>query len=351
MPAELYYLLAFGLGTAFVIATTPVVKTIGLATGQVDQPDARRIHKTPIVRIGGISIYIAIFGTALALYWLQGFSFLTSQQVQSVTVILMGGFAFFLMGLADDIWDISPFIRLVLQFLTIGVLWGQGLQIDLTFLPWDNPLLINSLSFLITFLWLAGVANAINWIDGMDGLAAGVTSIIALGTLFVTLENGSSGVALLMAIVAGSAIAFLWYNFHPATIFMGDSGSNCLGFMVAGASLVGIANEPGLGNTLAPFVFLAVPIGDMLVVINARLRRGQSPFFADKIHIHHRLLAKGISQTMTALLVYSVTLWTGTIGLICCSVEKPWIYFVPATILLLVMIWQVQPSRKVEEKE
>jgi len=351
MPAELYYLLAFGLGTAFVIATTPVVKTIGLATGQVDQPDARKIHKTPIVRIGGISIFVAILGTALILYFFQGFAFLTPQQLQDLIRITLGACAFFVMGLADDIWNLSPFKRLGLQFLFIAGLWWQGLTIDLSFLPWENALLINPLSFVITFLWLAGVANAINWLDGMDGLAAGVTGIIALGLVFVTLENGSNGVALLMAIVAGSAIAFLWYNFHPATIFMGDSGSNCLGFLLAGGSLVGIANEPGLGNTLAPFVFLAVPIGDMLIVINARLRNGQSPFFADKIHIHHRLLAKGLSQTMTALLVYSVTLWTGTIGLVCCGVEQPWIYFIPATILLLVMIWQVQPSRKIEEKE
>jgi len=351
MLAESYYLLSFLLGTILVVTLTPLVKRVGMATGQVDQPNSRKIHKTPIVRIGGISIYSASVLTLAILYLIQGLDFLTPQEWQNLIGVTLGGCAFFVMGLADDLWHLSPLKRLGFQFLTVSALWWQGLRIDLSFLPWDNPLVINSLSLLITFLWLAGVANALNWIDGMDGLAAGVTGIIALGLLFVTLDKGNNGMALLMVIVAGSAIAFLWYNFHPATIFMGDGGSNFLGFMLAGASLVGIANEPGWGNTLAPFVFLAVPIGDMIIVINARLRKGLSPFSADKIHVHHRLLAKGLSQTMTALLIYTVTLWTGTLGLICCGIKQSWIYLIPATILLLVMIWQLQASREVEEKE
>lgn len=322
-----------------------------MATGQIDKPDPRKIHKTPIVRIGGIGMFLATALALVLLYFLEGFKFLTPPQMQQLIIVGLGGCAFFLMGLADDLWDLSPFWRLGLQFVAIAGLWWQGLQIDLTFLPWDNPILINSLSFVITFLWLAGVANAINWIDGMDGLAAGVTGIIALSLLFATLENGSNGMALLMATIAGSAIAFLWYNFHPATIFMGDSGSNFLGFMLAACSLAGLANEASLGETIAPFVFLGVPIGDMLIVINARLRKGQSPFFADKIHVHHRILAKGISQTLTALFLYSVTLWTGTIALVLCGIEQSWIYVIPATLLLLGMIWQLQRSQKVKEKE
>ena len=351
MPVESYYLLSFLLGTILVVTLTPMVKRAGMATGQVDKPDERKIHKTPIVRIGGVSICCASVGTLGGLYWMPGLDFLTPQEWQNIMGVTLGGCAFFAMGLADDLWDLSPFKRLGLQFITVSALWWQGLRIDLSFLPWENALVTQSLSFMITFLWLAGVANALNWMDGMDGLAAGVTGIIAFGLLFVTLDNGSKGMALLMAIIAGSAIAFLWYNFHPATIFMGDSGSNFLGFMLAGASLVGVANEPGWGNTLAPFVFLAIPIGDMVVVINARLRKGMSPFFADQIHIHHRLLAKGLSQTMTALLIYTVTLWTGTVGLICCGIEQAWIYFIPATILLVIMIVQLQPSRKLEKKE
>ena len=349
MLAESYYLLSFLLGTIFVVTLTPIVRKVGMAAGQVDQPNSRKIHHTPIVRIGGVSIYLASLLTLAILYLIGGLDFLTPQKWQNLIGVTLGGCAFFAIGLMDDLWDLSPLKRLGFQFLTASALWWQGLRIDLSFLPWENALANQSLSLMITFLWLAGVANAVNWLDGMDGLAAGVSGIIALGILFVTLENGNNGVALLMAILAGSAIAFLWYNFHPATIFMGDSGSNFLGFMLAGASLMGIANEPG--NTLAPFIFLAVPIGDMIIVINARLRKGMSPFLADKIHVHHRLLAKGLSQTMTALLIYTVTLWTGTIGLIGCGIEQSWIYFIPATILLLVMIWQLQASREVEEKE
>ncbi|MFP4692893.1 MAG: MraY family glycosyltransferase [Halothece sp.] len=350
MPPEWYFLIAFFLGTSLVVAITPVVKTIGSATKQVDQPDFRKIHTTPIVRIGGVSIFVSMLLTLGILYGIERWAFLDAEAVNGLIIILFGGCAFFTMGLADDILSLSPFYRLGLQLLvTIGV-WWQGLRVDLSFLPWENSLLLGGLSLLITFLWLAGVANAVNWIDGMDGLAGGVTGIIAFGILFITLENGNYGVALLMATTAGSAIAFLWYNFHPATIFMGDGGSNFLGFLLAASSLMGIANEPGLAKTFAPFALLAVPIGDMLVVIIARLRAGKSPFHADQIHIHHRLLAKNISQTMTALFVYSLTLWTGTLALVFCNFERPWIYFAPATVLLLGMTWQVQRSRKLKKE-
>ncbi|PSO51118.1 MAG: undecaprenyl/decaprenyl-phosphate alpha-N-acetylglucosaminyl 1-phosphate transferase [Cyanobacteria bacterium SW_9_44_58] len=351
MPAEWYYVISFVLGTSFTISFTPLVKKIGLATGQVDQPDYRKIHQTPIVRIGGVAIFLATGLTLVALYFMEGFYFLNDQQTEAILSVTLGGGVFFVMGFADDLWDLSPLWRLGLQFLVTLGLWRQGLQIDLEFLPWENFLLREGLSVAITFLWLAGVANAINWIDGMDGLASGVTGIIALGILFVTLENGNYGIALLMATVAGSAIAFLWYNFDPATVFMGDGGSYFLGFMLAACSLVGIANEPALGNKIAPFFLLGVPIGDMLIVINTRLRQGKSPFTADKVHIHHRILAKGASPTMTALFLYALTLWMGTLALVCCNLEKPWIYFVPATILLLVMTRQLQRNRKVEEKE
>lgn len=350
MPAELYFLIAFFLGTGFVAIATPIVKKIGIATKQVDQPDSRKIHTSPMVRIGGVSIFVAIMLTLAVLYGIEGGAFLDSEAVNNLIVILVGGCAFFAMGLADDLWDLSPFYRLGLQLLvTIGV-WWQGLRVDLSFLPWENSLLLGGLSLLITFLWLGGVANAVNWIDGIDGLAGGVTGIIAFGALFITLENGNYGIALLMAATAGSAIAFLWYNFYPATIFMGDSGSNFLGFILAASSLMGIANEPGLANTLAPFVLLGVPIGDMLVVIISRLRAGQSPLVADQIHIHHRLLAKGTSQTMTALFIYTLTLWMGTLAFVFCNFERPWIYFVPSTVLLLGITWQVQRSRKLKKE-
>ena len=351
MPAEWYYIISFFLGTSLAILLTPLVNKIGLATGKVDKPDSRKIHQTPIVRIGGLAIFLATVFPLIGIYLVEGFSFLDPQQIEAIIGVTLGGCVFFLMGFADDLWDLSALWRLGLQFLVTLGLWWQGLQIDLRFLPWENTLVIDGLSLVITFLWLAGVANAINWIDGMDGLASGVAGIIALGTLFITLENGSYGIALLMATVAGSAIAFLWYNFDPATVFMGDGGSYFLGFMLAACSLVGIANEPDLGNKIAPFFLLGVPIGDMLIVINTRLRQGQSPFTADKIHIHHRILAKGASQTMTALFLYALTLWTGTLALVFCNFQQPWIYFAPATILLLAMTWQLQRSRKVEEKE
>jgi len=346
MTAEWYYLIAFGLGTLLVLITTPIIKQIGLATEQVDQPDARKIHQTPIVKIGGASIFIAIALSVSLLYLGTRFRFLDAEQIQTILSIAMGGSSFFFMGLADDIWHLSPLQRLGLQLAVTSGLWWQGLRIDLSFIPWDNALIINSLSLVITFLWLAGVANAINWLDGMDGLAAGIVGMIALGALFVTLENGNYGMALMMASVAGSAIAFLWFNFYPATIFMGDSGSNFLGFTIAAGSLTGIANEPGFGNLIAPFFLLGVPIGDMLVVIIARLRQGKSPLHADQIHIHHRLLAKGVSQTVTALFLYSLSLWTASIALVLCGFEKPWIYFAPATLLLLGMTWQVNQMRK-----
>ncbi|MFW6367996.1 MAG: undecaprenyl/decaprenyl-phosphate alpha-N-acetylglucosaminyl 1-phosphate transferase, partial [Halothece sp.] len=141
MPPEWYFLIAFFLGTSLVVAITPVVKTIGSATKQVDQPDFRKIHTTPIVRIGGVSIFVSMLLTLGILYGIERWAFLDAEAVNGLIIILFGGCAFFAMGLADDLWDLSPFYRLGLQLLTSIGLWWQGLGVDLSFLPWENSLL------------------------------------------------------------------------------------------------------------------------------------------------------------------------------------------------------------------
>ncbi|NEO87498.1 MAG: undecaprenyl/decaprenyl-phosphate alpha-N-acetylglucosaminyl 1-phosphate transferase, partial [Spirulina sp. SIO3F2] len=197
-------------------------------------------------------------------------------------------------------------------------------------------------------LWLVGMANAINWIDGLDGLAAGVSGIAAVVMLIVTLFMGQPAAALFAAALAGGALGFLRYNFNPAQIFMGDGGSYFMGFTLAGVGVIGLVKATAVTAVLFPYLILAVPILDMSAVILSRLSHGKSPFIADKRHLHHRLLEAGISQRLTVLFMYALTLWVGTLALGFSNLPNGWGYAIGATLLLSYVSWQVwRNSRKV----
>jgi UDP-GlcNAc:undecaprenyl-phosphate GlcNAc-1-phosphate transferase len=201
------------------------------------------------------------------------------------------------------------------------------------------------LSLPITVIWLVGMANAINWIDGLDGLAAGVCGIAAVVMLVVCLFMQQPAAALIAAALAGGSLGFLRYNFNPAQIFMGDGGAYFMGFTLAGIGVIGLVKGvTTVAITVAvvlPYIILAVPILDMSAVILARLRRGKSPFQADKRHLHHRLLQAGLSQRLAVLFIYSLTLWVGSLALAVTGMPSGVGYAIGATVLLSLTSWQV----------
>jgi UDP-GlcNAc:undecaprenyl-phosphate/decaprenyl-phosphate GlcNAc-1-phosphate transferase len=320
-----------------VLWTTPDVRNIGIKSGQVDKPGDRKVHQHPMVRLGGVSIFIGTMMALITVWWLGGFANLPPEKEWQIWGVILGGSGFFLIGLADDLLSLSPFIRLVMQVIVAAGAWKAGVSIDFVTIPTMGIVHLEWLSLPITVIWLVGMVNAINWIDGLDGLAAGVSGIAAVVMLVIA------------AALAGASLGFLRYNFNPAQIFMGDGGSYFMGFTLAAVSIVGLVKIPAFTAVLLPYVILAVPIFDMSAVILLRLRQGKSPFQADKRHLHHRLLGAGLSHRWAVLFIYSLTLWVGSLAMAIAGIPSGVIYACAATSLLSYTSWKVWRHAKIRE--
>jgi UDP-GlcNAc:undecaprenyl-phosphate/decaprenyl-phosphate GlcNAc-1-phosphate transferase len=342
MPHHIYHLIAFVIAALVVLLSTPAVKKIALKSGQVDLPGARKVHKQPMVRLGGVSIFLGTLIALLTVWGLGAFGTLPPETSDEVWGVTVGGLACFMIGLADDLFNLSPLIRLSLQMLVAGSAWQMGVHIAFLTIPFVGLVhLPDGISLLLTIIWLVGMTNAINWIDGLDGLAAGVSGIAAVTMLITSLSMHQPAAALIAAALAGASLSFLRYNFNPAQIFMGDGGSYFIGFTLAGVGVVGLVKSVTTVAVILPYVILAVPIIDMSAVILDRLRSGKSPFIADKRHLHHRLLNAGLSHRSTVLFIYALTIWVGTVALAVSGVPSGLGSAIAATFLLGFAIWQV----------
>lgn len=331
------------IAAAATLGLTPVVQTLGLKWGWVDQPGKRKVHQKPIVRVGGIAIFAGAMAAVL-LGCLSGFlPDIPAYSGLQLAGILLGGTGFFLIGLLDDIFHFSPFIRLFLQGLVVCVSWVCGVRVDVLPVPFVGAVSTGLLSLPITFFWLAGVANAINWMDGLDGLAAGVSAIAALVFGLICWQNPP--LALVALALAGSLVGFLRYNVNPARIFMGDGGSYFLGFTLAAIAAVGLMQIPLQGSAALPFWVLAVPIADMTRVILSRLWDRKSPFFPDQRHLHHKLLQAHFSVRAAVRLVWSLSAWFGSWVLVVAALPYGPIALVLSSGLLILTsfpLWQAR---------
>lgn len=342
-----YHLAAFIVSALFVLWSTPWIKKFGLKRGLVDKPGGRKIHSRPMVRLGGVAIFAGTLAALLVVWWTGGFGILSPQKEYEVWGVTLGGVAFFLIGLADDLLTLPAVSRLVMQLSVAAVVWQAGVQIEFLTVPFAGLVALpDFISLPITVIWLVGMANAVNMIDGLDGLAAGVSGIAAVVMLIVTLFMNQPAAALIAAALAGAALGFLRYNFNPAQIFMGDGGAYFMGFTLAGVGIIGLVKAVTTVAVLLPYLILAVPILDIFTVVVDRIRRGKSPFAADKRHLHHRLLQAGLSQRLAVLFIYSLTLWAGTLALALSNMPSGWGYALGATVLLSFTSWQVWKTAK-----
>lgn len=347
MSSQLYHLAAFLLSATVVLIATPIVRKIGLKSGYYDPPGGRKVHKHPMVRLGGVSIFLGTLLALLVVWWAGGFGVLPPDKEYEIWGITFGGLAFFLIGLADDLFNLSPFLRLLLQVSAATLAWQAGVQIEFLTIPFLGLIPLPALiSLVVTVIWLVGMTNAINWIDGLDGLAAGVSGIAAVIMLIVCLFMNQPAAALIVAALAGGAFGFLRYNFNPAQIFMGDGGAYFMGFTLAAVGVTGLVKSVTTVAVLLPMLILAVPLLDMSAVIFERLRHGKSPFIADKRHLHHRLLEAGLSHRLTVLFIYALTLWVGTLALAFSGLPSGLAYAIGATLILSYTSWCVRKQAK-----
>ena len=292
-------LLAFAVGLLVCYVLTPPVKRLAVKFDAIDKPDFRKVHKHPIPRMGGLAIYA---GFVAAVFVSMNFS-------KEIIGLLIGGTFIVIIGVIDDIYQISAKVKLLGQIVAAAILVLFGIQIEwLTYPGSEGYFYMEHLAAPITIMWVVSMTNALNLIDGLDGLAAGVSLIASVTVCLVAIQNGFYPVAILTAALCGSTVAFIKYNFSPASIFMGDAGSMFLGYMLAAISVLGVVKSAAVIALFVPTIALGLPIIDTCFAILRRYSNGKPIFQPDKGHLHHRLLALGLSQKQAVLLMYLISI-------------------------------------------
>ena len=310
------------------ILLTPLVKRLAFRLGAVDAPNYRKVHARIMPRLGGLAIYLAFMIGILLL------KFVTDFQSDYLYEILIAATIIVIVGVVDDMRELSAKAKLLGQLIAACiVVFVGGVQIDIINLPFGGELNFGWLGIPFTIIWIVGITNAINLIDGLDGLAAGV-STIALMTLAVMAMLMNNGIVIAMAaILAAATIGFLFFNFHPAKIFMGDTGALFLGFMISVLALLGFKNITVISFVI-PVIMLGVPISDTFFAIVRRKRSGKKWSDPDKSHLHHRLLDLGFSHRQTVLLIYAMAAMFGLAAIIF-SMAKVWGAILLITVILV----------------
>ncbi|MEA2651205.1 MAG: hypothetical protein QOI85_926 [Chloroflexota bacterium] len=316
-------LIALTFATALVVGlvATPIVRGFAHGQGLLDEPGGRKVHRVAIPRLGGVAMAIAFAaGVGVAILMSPDLDAVGGLRPNRAPAILVGVAMLVVVGMVDDVRGMRALVKLSFQVATAGVAWWLGLSIDRLHLPW-GIVELGILSLPITVAWIVGVINAINLIDGLDGLASGVvlTAIGAFGLLAAV--DGVDPTLPLIAATAGAAVGFLAYNLHPATIIMGDTGSMFLGFVVAaiGISLTQDGVQPV--HPWVPMVALGVPILDTAWAVVRRTARGEPFFVADRGHIHHQLLRRGLSQRDAMLILTAASAGLGVVAVLLAQVD------------------------------
>ncbi len=318
--------------TAFVISlvVTPLAIKLAPKIGAMDIPkDNRRMHSRPMPRFGGLAMFA---GTEAALA-----VFVHSDP--KMIIIIIGGALIYAVGVYDDLKGLKARVKFLLQICCAIFLYAGGIQIERVKNPFNQETYIYFpmwFSAFITVLWIVGITNTINLIDGLDGLAAGVAFIASACISYAAVLSGQYTVGLSMLAVSGGALGFLPYNFHPAKIFMGDSGSLYLGFMIAAISIFGSTKGATLIATIIPVLVLGLPIFDTAFAIIRRWVNGCPIMEADKGHLHHRIMATGIGQRRTVLIMYCISAIMGMVAVL--FVERVLVEAVVLSVVAIVLV-------------
>lgn len=310
-PIALYLTVALG-ALAATLLLVPACRWLAVKLDVVDRPkEARKIHKRVVPYLGGLPFYVCFLS---AILYVEAFYPQYSQPAFFPMCVV--GTLIVLMGIYDDIRDMSSLKKLLVELVLLAGLYFFGIQTTEIASPFGGSFNVGWIAFLITPLWVAGVINAINFSDGLDGLASGLVFICAASIFAIAFKNGQESSCIIMACLMGSTLGFLRYNFNPASIFMGDAGALFLGFVLGSATLV--EKQKGV-TTIAlavPMVVMAVPILDTILSFYRRLQRArQGKFFTpDRNHLHHRLLDLGLTQRQVVLALYFVSAWMGVMA-------------------------------------
>lgn len=299
---------------------TPIVIKISVELDIMDKPNFRKVHTKPVSVLGGTVI---LFSFMLGIW-------IGHPIEREVIPLILGTIIMYLVGLIDDVYNLKPILKLLGQCIAALVVVYYGVTIDFIQLPFGT-IHFGILSVPITVFWIIAITNAINLIDGLDGLAAGVSTIAFMTIGFIAILQADIFIIMICSVMIGSLIGFLFYNFHPAKIFLGDSGSLQLGFIISFLSLLGFKNITFF-SLFFPIVILAVPFIDTLFAMIRRAKKGQKIMQADKSHLHHKLLKLGYTHRQTVVLIYSIAILF-SISSVILYLSQPW-----GVIMMLILI-------------
>ena len=311
--------------SAFAISflIVPLTAKLAYKIGAVDKPSARKVHLGLMPRLGGLGIFLSFTITALIFLETNG----------PILGMLIGACVIVVVGVLDDIYQLPPVIKLIGQSVAAIIVMSFGVMVHFLTNPFSGMFWLGLLSIPVTFLWIVGVTNAVNLIDGLDGLAAGVSSIAGLTMGVVALLTGANEIALAAFILVAAILGFIPYNFYPARTFMVDNGSNLLGFLLSCLAILGAVKSTAVLSLFIPIVILAIPIIDTFFAIIRRINKKTHIFRPDKNHIHHRLMAMGLSHRGSVISIYIISAFFGLSACICTFLSGS-----KATLLLVFLI-------------
>ncbi|MCL1819752.1 MAG: undecaprenyl/decaprenyl-phosphate alpha-N-acetylglucosaminyl 1-phosphate transferase [Oscillospiraceae bacterium] len=297
----IYIVLAFAVACAVSYLASPFVMKFAKIVGAVDVPkDGRRMHKKPVTRLGGLSIFA---GFILAVFIFTDIS-------AQIAGILIGAVIIIVLGVLDDIYRLKAWIKLIVQIAAALI----PVFCDVVVHVFSNPLYIFGIggpylnlgiwAYPLTVVWIIIITNSVNLIDGLDGLAVGVSSIASISMLLIAVVLPLPHVALLMAALAGGCMGFMPFNLNPAKMFMGDTGATFLGFILATSSILGLFKLYAIISFAVPFLLLGLPIFDTIAAILRRISKGKNPMSPDRSHVHHRLIDMGFTQKQSVAILY-----------------------------------------------
>ncbi|WP_078429750.1 glycosyltransferase family 4 protein [Alkalihalobacterium alkalinitrilicum] len=320
------YVIAFIIAFTVTIVSTPFVKKLAIKIGATDRPETRKVHEKIMPRLGGLAIVLGFVAGILVI----------RPESQFIVPIMMGAFIIVVLGILDDKYTLRANSKLVGQILAASVVVFSGLKIDMINLPFTGEIYFGIWSYPFTILWIVGITNAINLIDGLDGLAAGVSSIALTSILVMAVLDGQLLAIALSVVLIGSTLGFLVHNFYPAKIFMGDTGSLFLGYLISVISITGLFKNLTFISLVIPVIILAIPIFDTLFAIIRRIVNKKKISAPDKKHLHYCLLEMGFSHRKTVLIIYGVSAFFG-ISAIIFSTTAQWLSVFIILFLLLVI--------------
>ena len=304
----LLYIAAFACAFAITLVTTPFAKWLSAKVGAIDYPKDRGVHKKPMPRMGGVAIVLGFLVTVLMVYFFD-----RSMSPKQFVGFIVGAGIIAVLGMIDDMKDLPAKLKFCVQIVAALIVIFSGTQIQIVL--WPVTATLQKLSIPITLVWIVGVTNAVNLIDGLDGLAAGVTGIAALSLMVLCIMIGTTTAVVLTAALAGACLGFLPRNFNPAEIFMGDTGSTFLGFVLAVTSILGVFKGYALLALVVSIFCIGLPIFDTIFAMLRRMAKHQPIMQADRGHLHHKLIDHGFSQKKAVLIMYAISIFLGLLAI------------------------------------